>query len=70
MQNYVLTNRYKENLKSITCKDHKNKVTRVISYTCRYTSGHLIPVITGMHTELGIRCPFYTGVANCLSFLY
>jgi len=35
----------------------KSKETRVITYTCRYSSGHLIPIIQSRQDELGIKCP-------------
>ena len=35
----------------------KSKETRVIAYTCRYSSGHLIPIIQSCQDELGIKCP-------------
>ena len=32
--------------------------TREVAYTCRYTSGHLIPTVQSITmTELGITCP-------------
>ena len=36
----------------------KSKETRVVTYTCRYSSGHLIPTIQLCQDELlGIKCP-------------
>ena len=35
----------------------KSKETRMITYTCRYSSGHLIPIIQSCQDELGIKCP-------------
>jgi len=35
----------------------KSKETRVIAYTCRYSSGHLIPIIQSCRDELGIKFP-------------
>jgi len=35
----------------------KCKETRMITYTCRYCSGHLIPIIQLGQDELGIKCP-------------
>ena len=34
----------------------KSKEARVIIYTCRYSSGHLIPIIQQCQNELGIKC--------------
>ena len=35
----------------------KSKETRAVTYTCRYFSGHLIPMIQTCSGELGINCP-------------
>jgi len=35
----------------------KSKETRLITYTYRYSSGHLIPIIQLYQDELGIKCP-------------
>jgi len=35
----------------------KSKKTRVITYSCRYPSRHLIPIIQSCQDELGIKCP-------------
>ena len=56
----ILTNNYKEKLVillSIGIIVIKNKETRVITYTCRYSRGHLIPIIQLCQDELGIKCP-------------
>ena len=50
-----LINRYKEKLVTFTVsRDHSNKSreTRVVTYTCRYFSGHLIPIIQSCQDEL------------------
>ena len=54
------TNKYKEKrtiLHSIGIIVIKSKETRVIINTCRYSSGHLIPIIQSCQDELGIKCP-------------
>ena len=53
-------NKYKEKLvilQLIGIIVIKSKETRVITYTCRYSSGHLIPIIQLCQDELGIKCP-------------
>ena len=53
------TNKYKEKLvilQSIGIIVIKSKETRVITYTYRYSSGHLIPIIQSCQDELGIKC--------------
>ena len=55
-----LTNKYKEKLvilRLIGIIVIKSKETRVITYTCRYSSGHLIPIIQLCQDKLGIKCP-------------
>ena len=52
-------NKFKENLEILSSiKDHrkKSRETREVAYTCRYISGHLIP-IHKTKTGLGIKCP-------------
>jgi len=52
--------KYKEKLvmvQSIGIIVIKSKETRVITYTCRYSSGHLILIIQLCQDELGIKCP-------------
>ena len=54
------TNKCKEKLvisQSIGIMVIKSKETRVITYTCRYSSGHLIPIIQSCQGKLGIKCP-------------
>jgi len=54
------TNKYKEKfviLQSIEVIAIKSKETRVVPYTCRYSNGHLIPIIQSYQDELGIKCP-------------
>ena len=55
------TNKYKEKfaiLQSIGITVIKSKETSVITYTCRYSSGHLIPTIQSVVVaELGIKGP-------------
>jgi len=53
------TNKYKEKLvilQSIGIKVIKSKETRMITYTCTYSSGNLIPIIQLCQDELGIKC--------------
>ena len=48
--------KYKEKnliLQSLGIIVTKSKETTVLTYTCRYSSGHLIPII---QYELGIKC--------------
>ena len=48
----------------------KSKETRVIAYTCRYSKGHLIPIIQLCQDELGIKCTrISAGVDDHLCFL-
>ena len=52
------SNKYKEILvilQSIGIIVIKSKETRVVIYTCRYSSGHLIPIIQSCQDELGIK---------------
>ena len=52
------TNKYKEKLvilQSIGIIVIKSKETRMITYTCRYSSGHLIPIIQSCQDELEIK---------------
>ena len=52
------TNKYKEKiviLQSIRIIVIKGKKAKVITYTCRYSSGHLIPIIQSRQDELGIK---------------
>jgi len=51
------TNEYMEILLSIGIVVIKSKETRVVTYTCRYSSGHLIPIIQSCQDELGIKYP-------------
>ena len=54
------TNKYKEKLvilQSIRIIVIKSKETRLITYTCRYSSGNLIRIIQSCKDELGIKCP-------------
>jgi len=54
------TNKYKEKLvilQSIRIIVIKSKETRVITHTCRYSGGQLIPIIQSCQDELGIKCP-------------
>jgi len=54
------TNRYNEKLvilQSIGIIIIKSKETRATTYTCRYFSGHLIPIIQSCQDELEIKCP-------------
>jgi len=54
------TNKYKEKLvilQSIRIIVIKSKETRLITYTCRYSSGNLIRIIQSCQDELGIKCP-------------
>ena len=44
-------------LQSIGIMVIKSKETRVITYTCRYSSGHLIPIIQSCQDELEIKFP-------------
>jgi len=55
-------NKYKKKLvilQSIGIILIKSKETRVITYICRYSSGHLIPIIQPVMSpdELGIKRP-------------
>jgi len=53
-------NKHKEKLvilQSIGIVVIKSKETRMITYTCRYSNGHLIPIIQSCQDELGIKCP-------------
>ena len=34
----------------------KSKETRVVTYTCRYSSGYLIPIIQSCQDELRVKC--------------
>ena len=38
---------------------YKSKETRVVTYVCRYSRGHLIPKIQSHLGKLGIECPLY-----------
>jgi len=52
---YRRTNKYNEKLVtllSIWIKVIKSKETRVFTYTCRYSSGHIIPIIQSTQSEL------------------
>ena len=52
--------KYKEKLvilRSIGIIVLKSKEKRMITYTCRYSSGHLIPAIQSCQDELGVKCP-------------
>jgi len=54
------TNKYKEKIiisQSIRVIFIKIKETRVVTYTYRYSSGNLIPIIQSCQDELGIKCP-------------
>ena len=51
--------KYKEKfviLQSIEIIVIKSKETRVVTYTCRYASGHLIPITQSCQNKLGIKC--------------
>ena len=50
------TNKYKE--KFIVDREHsyKSKETRMFTYTCRYFTGYLIPIIQLCQDELEIKC--------------
>ena len=50
-------NKYKVILLSIGIIVIKSKGTRVVTYTCRYSCGHLIPIIQLCQDELGIKGP-------------
>jgi len=53
------TNKYKEKLvilQPIGIIITKSKETKMITYICRYSSGHLIPIIQLCQDELGIKC--------------
>ena len=55
------TNKYKEKLvilQSIGITVIKSKETRMITYTCRYSSGHLIPIIQSCQDNLGTRIEY------------
>jgi len=41
----------------IDCRDTFRAVLGGHLYTCRYSSGHLIPMIQSCQDELGIKCP-------------
>ena len=45
----------------------KSKGTRVDTFTCKYSSGHLIPIIQSCQDELGVKSPprTYAGVGDC-----
>jgi len=49
----------------------KSKEIRVVTYTFRYSSGHLIPTIQSYQDELEIKCPLYisAGVGDHPGFL-
>ena len=62
MQHYVtkkLTNKYKKKRNFIANRDHNYKKSRVVAYTCRYTSGHLIPNIHYIFTGVGNHPCFF-----------
>ena len=53
-------NKYKEKfviLQLIGIVVIKSKETRVVTYTYRYSSGHLIPIIQSCQDGLEIKCP-------------
>ena len=56
-----LTNKYKEKfviLQAIWIIKINSKETRVVAYTCRYSSGQLIPIFQSVAVaELGIKGP-------------
>ena len=68
-----LTNKYKEKLvilQLIGIIVIKSKEIRMITYTCRYSSGHLIPTIQSRQDELGIRISAGVGDHPCfLTFI-
>ena len=50
------TNKY-SNFTINRCHGYKRKETSAVTYTCRYSSGYLIPTIQLCQDELGIKCP-------------
>ena len=66
------TNKYKEKLvllQSIWIAFIKSKETRVITYTCRHSSGHLIPIIQSCQDGIKFSLE-YLQVCPCFLTFY